>query len=182
MTLEECKTIRAKLRQNGGPLASAAADCIDFLLKETPAKPKAGIHPSHEAIVLLFQKRLNKPQRDSKEIRAFKAIEHLIDQDDLTALRRFFRQPDPKGYQRLLSARKKTPVTLMRDWIAQCDLAKEWCRLNPPAPEPGTTKFPEPDGWESQAPGNLGKKSWSLVCQQYPEIAEQLHNDLSPPA
>lgn len=174
------KELVRKLRANGGPLAVAAADCIETLLKQIPSKPRGGIDPRHQAIVLIFQLRLNKPQRDAKEIRAFNAIKHLVEDADLKNLRRFYRQPEPNGFHKLLSARKKTPTTLMRDYVNQTDLAAEWSRLNPPEPDPTETKFPEPTNWQTHAPGNLGQKSWRLLCQQYPDIAADLHNQLKP--
>lgn len=175
------REIVRKLRANGGPLAICAADCIEELLAQIPAsKPRGGIDPRHEAIVLLFRSRLNKPQRDAKEVRAFNAIKHLVEDADLKNLRRFYRQPDPKNFHQLLSARKKTPTTMMRDYINQRDLAEAWCEKNPPAPDPHETKFPEPEGWQKEAPGNLGQKSWRLICQQYPDIAADLHNQLNP--
>lgn len=175
------KELVRKLRANGGPLAIAAADCIEDLLAQVPApKPRGGIDPRHEAIVLLFQRRLNKPQRDAKEVRAFNAIKNLVEDADLKSLSRYYRQPEPKGFHKLLSARKKTPTTLMRDYVNQTDFAAEWCRLNPPAPDPHETKFPEPKDWQTHAPGKLGERSWSLICQQYPDIAADLHKQLTP--
>lgn len=169
-----------KLRSNGGPLAIAAAECIEHLLAQLPdSKPRGEIDPKHKAIVLLFNTRLNKPQRDRKETTAFNQIAHLVTEPDLANLRRWMRQPEPKGFHKLLSPRKKTPITLIRDWVAQTDLAAEWCRLNPPAPDLNQTAFPEPKDWRAHAPGRLPEFSWQLVCRQYPELAEDLHNQLS---
>jgi|OM-RGC.v1.019939602 hypothetical protein len=169
-----------KLRRNGGQLATLAADCIEDLLAQVPAaKPRGAIDPRHKRIVLLYNSRLNKPQRDRKEVTAFNQIKHLVTEDDLENLRRWLSQPEPQAFHKLLSPRKKTPITLMRDWVNQTDLAAEWCRLNPPAADPGQTRFPEPDGWQAHAPGRLSEYSWQLICRQYPDIAERLHNQLS---
>jgi len=170
-----------KLRSNGGQLATAAADCIEDLLAQLPApKPRGQIHPQHKAIVLLYNTRLNKPQRDKKETTAFNQIAHLVTEQDLANLRRWMRQPEPKGFHKLLSPRKKTPVTLMRDWVNQTDLAAEWCRLNPAKPTSTQPAIPEPTGWQAHAPGRLAQYSWHLLCQQYPDIAADLHNQLKP--
>jgi|GEM_PF-6534048 len=175
------KEIVKKLRSNGGQLATAAADCIEDLLSQVPAhKPRGTIDPRHKAIVLLYNTRLNKPQRDSKETIAFGKIAHLITEEDLANLRRWMRQPEPRGFDKLLSTRKKTPITLMRDWVNQTDLAAEWCRKNPPPPDPSQTKYPEPQDWQTHAPGRLAEYSWHLLCQQYPDIAADLHNQLKP--
>jgi hypothetical protein len=170
--------IVSKLRSNGGQLATVAADCIEQLLEQVPAKPRCGIDPRHKAIVLLFQSRLNKPQRDPKEIRVFNGIKDQVTTEDLKNLKRFYRQPEPKHYHKILSRRKNAPITLMRSWIDQCELAAEWNRKNPPPPDPTATKFPEPANWQPHAPGALGERSWSHICQQYPDIAENLHNQL----
>lgn len=174
------REIVTKLRQNGGPLAIAAADCIEKLLKQAPdPKPRGLIDPRHKAIVLLFQTRLNKPLRDRKEHTVFAQIKHMVTDEDLENCRRWFRAPEPKGFDKLLSPRKKTPVTFMRDYVNQTDLAAEWCRRNPPsrATEP---ELPEPEGWQAQAPGRLGEYSWPLLCKQYPDIAHDLHSQLTP--
>jgi hypothetical protein len=172
-----------KLRSNGGKLATAAADCIEDLLSQLPTPKERGkLDPRHEAIVLLFQGRLNKPVRDKKETAVFNTIKHMVTEEDMNNCQRFLSQPEPKGFHKLLSARKKTPITFMRDYVNQTDLATEWCRLNPPAPDPHATKFPEPKGWQAHAPGNLGERSWTLVCKQYPDIAEGLHGQLKPEA
>lgn len=172
--------IVSKLRSNGGRLAVAAADCIEELLTQVPAgKPRGGIDPRHKAIVLLYNTRLNKPHRDRKETTAFNQIKHLITDQDLDNLRRWMRQPDPKGFHKLLSPRKKTPITLMRDWVNQTDFAAEWCRKNPPPPDPLKTEFPEPQDWQAHAPGRLAEFSWQLLCRQYPDIAKDLHQKLN---
>ena len=176
----EAKEVEKLLKKNGGPLATRAAAVISELRKYLPKETRGQIHPHHEAIVLLFQSRLNKSIRDSKEIRAFKAIEKLITSDDLDNLKRFYKQSDPKQYHKQLSRRKATPTTLMRSWVEQCDLAAEWCRQNPPAPKPGATKYPEPDGWQQHAPGRLGDFSWQMLSRQYPDIAKQLSESLQP--
>ena len=175
MQKNEAQEVIQLLKKNGGPLAKRAAAVISQFLKETkPAKPRGGIHPHHEAIVLLFQTRLNKPQRDAKEHRTFKDISNLIDPQDLQNLKRFYKQPDPKGFHKQLSRRKATPITLMRSYIEQTEIAAEWSKQNPPAPDPKATRFPEPEGWRSKAPGRLNEYSWALVCRQYPDIAKEI--------
>jgi len=173
------KEIVSKLRSNGGQLAAAAADCIERLLSQIPDKPKGGIDPRHADIVLLFQSRLNKPQRDAKEVRAFNEIKHLITPEDLKHLKRFYKQPESKGFHKYFSRRKNAPVTLMRAYVDQVELAAEWCRKNPPPADPNKTTYPEPNGWQAQAPGRLGERSWSQLCKQYPDTAKQIHNQLS---
>jgi len=173
--MTEAQEVLNLLKKNGGPLAKRAAAVISSLLKEaTPTKPRGALHPHHEAIVLLFQTRLNKPQRDAKEHRAFRDIAKLTNPDDLQQLKRFYKQADPKGFHKLLSRRKATPITLMRSYIEQTEIAAQWCNQNPPAPDPKTTQFPEPTGWQSKAPGRLNEYSWALVCRQYPDIAKEI--------
>jgi len=175
MQKNEAQEVIQLLKKNGGPLAKRAAALILQLLKETtPAKPSAGIHPDHEAIVLLFQRRLNKPQRDAKETRVFRDISHLVTAQDLKNLKRLYKQPQSKGFHQILSRRKNSPTTLMRAYIEQADLAAQWSNVNPPAPDPKSTKYPEIKGWQSKAPGRLSERSWPLVCSQYPEIAKKI--------
>jgi len=175
MQKNEAQEVIQLLKKNGGPLAKRAAALISKLLKEiTQTKPVGGIHPDHELIFLLFQRRLNKPQRDAKETRAFKNISHLVTAQDLKNLKRLYHQPQPKGFHKILSCRKNSPTTLMRAYIEQADLAAQWSKENPPAPDPKSTKYPELNGWQSKAPGRLSERSWPLVCSQYPEIAKEI--------
>lgn len=174
MNREQAAQIRSRLVKNGGPLAREAAECIGWLLKQLPEKERGRIHPDHEFIVLLFQKRLNKPCRDANEVRAFRSILAPITAEDKQNLKRFYAQPKPKVYDKLLSQRKESPIALMRSLVKQVEFAEEWCRLNP---ETIKNNHPsEPEGWQTRAPGNLGQRSWRFVCQQYPDIAQELSN------
>lgn len=172
MNREQATQIRSRLVKNGGPLAREAAECISWLLKQVPEKERGEIHPDHAFIVLLFQRRLNKPYRDANEVRAFRSIQALITEEDKQRLKRFYRQPQPKDYDKLLSQRKGSPITLMRSYVKQVEFAEEWCRLHPEQRK--NNHPPEPAGWQQRAPGNLGERSWHFVCQQYPDIARQL--------
>lgn len=168
----EIKQVISRLKKNGGPLAIKAADLIKELSKAVPKKQRGELHPYHKAIVLLFQNRLNKPHRDNNEVRAFREIQSLITPNDLENLKRFYKQPTPKSFHQLLSRRKNAPITLMRSYIDQAELAARWCKQNPLPPDPQKTSIPEPENWQQHAPGNLGNMSWHLVCRQYPDIAK----------
>jgi len=176
MTLQsEAKEVQALLNKNGGPLAKRAAALISKLVKQLPPeKPRGQIHPDHEAIVLLYNTRLNKPQRDAKETRAFKEIQHLVTQEDLKNLKRWLKQPESKGYNSLLSPRKRSPITLMRSYVDQTELAAKWCAKNPPAKDRKATSIPEPSNWQPHAPGNLANISWHLLSRQYPDISKEI--------
>ena len=170
----EAKEVLSLLKKNGGPLALRAASIIKELLKSAPKQPRGELHPYHKAIVLLFQNRLNKPHRDQNEVRVFKSIKKLINQEELENLKRFYKQKAPKSYHPLLSRRKNSPITFMRSYVDQVFLAEKWCKENPPPPDPQKTSIPETENWQQHAPGNLGNMSWYLVCREYPDIAKDI--------
>lgn len=177
-TENEAKEVVSLLKKNGGPLALRAATLIRQLSKPSPNKKPGEIHPHHKAIVLLFQTRLNKTVRDHNEIRAFKLIKNIIEPHELENLKQFYKPKTPKSYHPLLSRRKNSPITLMRSYVDQVFLAEKWCSENKPKPSKNILEIPEPDDWQTRAPGNLGNRSWSLVCSQYPDIAKEISESI----
>ena len=175
---DRAKAVRSKLKKNGGPLATEAADVIGKLLKEIPEPTTGKLHAWHRRIVLMFHPTFKKDTRDSAEIRLFIKTLPLMTEEGLRACEYWRAKPEPKGFDKHLSPRKSTPSIFMRNYEDQEAFALEYCAKFPAA-RPKKAGIPELQGWQDIAPGNLGNRSWDQVCKQYPDIAKDICKQLS---
>ena len=182
MTLHErAKAIRAKLKKNGGPTATEAADVIAKLLKEIPEPTRGELHPLR---LRLIQIRTKNPRqiRPDAETRNWRKIEKHVTTEDVDLLVKFYKLPQSQKPDETWS-RKVSPTQIMSQYHDQLQLAETFRDKHPHLFKDRSEKqqLAEPTGWQKIAPGNLGDRSWTLLCKQYPDIAKELFNELSNP-
>ena len=178
---EATQTLIARLRRNGGPLATAAADCIEALLLEVaklqrPPSKTRDLHPLRRRLILLFQSRIMSATRDRREDTAWARIAKIVKEEDVAALERFYRAREATDSDETWS-RKKNILTLLNQYVTQVELAHTWAdkrRGGAAGPRAAKPAIPEPEGWQARAVGALGERSWDYVCRFYPEEAAQL--------
>lgn len=167
-----------KLRANGGPLATAAADCIEALLLEVaksqrPPSLTRELHPLRRRLILLFHARIMSATRDRREDTAWARISRIVQEDDVAALERFYRAPQATDADETLS-RKRNILTLLNNYTAQVELAHTYLEKRKPKATSASNLPPEPKGWQQHALGALGERSWDYILRFYPEEAQRL--------
>jgi hypothetical protein len=172
-----------RLRANGGPLAIAAAKCIESLLRQIPKPAKPSDLPELRIrLIRLFNKtRINNTPRDRRETTAWDRIAKYVNDADVSALEQFYRVRRSESVDQTWS-RKANILTLLNNYTAQIELAHAWLakrKARQPSP-PASHDLPEPTGWQQHAIGALGERSWHYILSQYPEEATRLHNLLQP--
>lgn len=130
------------------------------------AKPKATeLDPLHRRLILIFQKSIRSPNRDSAEMRAWKKRRADITEEDVAMVEKFYRLPKSQECDK--TWHRKTAVTqLLNQWTAQVEAAWEYCAPKAPLTQQ-TPEDVEPEGWY--------EKFQQHVAEEYrdPEMREK---------
>ncbi len=175
----EAEEVKALLIKNGGPLAKRAAVLISKLEKYIPNEEPGALHPLRLKIIQIRTK-APRAARPEKENRDWAKLGKLITAADVDLLVKFYKLPQSRLPDETWN-RKVSVAQIFSQCLEQIELAETYKSKHPHL-FASTKKDPhlaEPNGWQAHAPGNLGDRSWTLVCQQYPDIAKEIAESIN---
>ncbi|MGZ0657061.1 hypothetical protein ACWPKS_15770 [Coraliomargarita sp. W4R72] len=172
----EAQEVTQQLKNNGGPLAKRAAALISKLLKQIPEPKKPGqLHPLRLRIIQIKTK-APRAVRPEKEDRDWAKVSKHITTTDVDTLVRFYKCPKPSKPDETWN-QKGAVAQIFAQLLEQIEIAESHKAKNPhlyQAPKPKGPTHHEPTNWQQHAPGNLGRMSWTMLCQQYPEYIKEI--------